>query len=66
MDPDSSVGWGSKRYLVNRGVAEGGLTGASPTPTAFSDDSQTMMLEGASELDHQIHQASCTSMRKRA
>ena len=51
------------RCLVNRGVAEGeGWTGGSPAPSAFSDDSQAAMLEGASEIDHLIQQAYFTSV----
>lgn len=65
MHPDLAVGRWSKRYLVNRGVAEGALDGCVPSFLCFSNDSLlTSMLEGASELDHQIQQAYFTSMRK--
>lgn len=65
MHPDLAVGRWSKCYLVNRGVAEGALDGCVPSFLCFSNDSLlTSMLEGASELDHQIQQAYFTSMRK--
>lgn len=47
---------------MNRGAVEGGLDGRVPAPSAFSDDSQAAMLEGASEMAHQIQQAYFTSV----